>query len=267
MSIDLLVGIVLGAVVLVQALLYLVTLATGVVVLRRRGIALLLKSVSDPGFCIVLAGSLLGLFVLLFHPGPVMEKLGAAGFLAGSLGLFPGGVVEWLRRRNQLGRLLTSVRRPVGCLVLVVVLCGFVLWRGIDDLLWPAQSTTPYLATRISYGVFSLTVAAYFFLWLGFSGLELRELGCVTFFQHAAWTKLESYRWEAIAAEWLTLELTARERAGPVMTASSVPLARKQSIDDVLRQHIPDATFSPDLAPPEKTRRWAAWFGLREREK
>jgi len=258
MNIDLLVGTVLGAVVLALLLSHLVNLVARVTFGRRW--------VPDTGFVFALAGVALGLLVLFVHPGPLMEKLGAAGFVTASLGLFLAGVVEWVWHKRRLGPRLVSVRPPVGCLVLSAVICGSLLWTGIDELVKAGLDSTLHLATRISSTVFLLTVAVYFLVWLGFAGLELRERGCLTFSHHATWSEVESYRWKASGADWLTLELKGRGRAVPAMTGFLVPLAKKGPIDDVLRQRIPDATVASDLTPPKESMPWADASALLDRD-
>jgi hypothetical protein len=113
MTINLVIGAVSGGFVLVLFLLGLGARVETVVFPNSRVVDPLREHIPGADFGFYFAGSLLGLLMLTLHPGPIMEKLGAAGFVAASLGGL-GDVVKWLRRRRHLGPRLMSVRAPVG---------------------------------------------------------------------------------------------------------------------------------------------------------
>jgi len=77
-------GALMGAAVLVLILLGLVNQASAML-FGQQGV---LDTFQLPGW--VLVGAVLGIVVLLLHPGPVKEKLDAAGSVAASVGLFVG---------------------------------------------------------------------------------------------------------------------------------------------------------------------------------
>ena len=243
-------GTLMGAVVLVGVLRDLVILAATVPLGRKRG----LDASQQKGFA--LSGVVLGMLVLLLHPGPVMEKLGAAGFTAASIGLFLRDFVTWLCLKRQLGPRLISVRRPVGCLVLCVVVFGSGVLGVIDESVHPAPDNTCHLVTRISFSLFWLTALIYSFVWLGFAGLELRQHGYLTFSHRSRWSDLESYRWKGDGTGWLTLELKHRDSPVPRIIPL-IPLAQKTPTDNVLRQHIADASVESDLTSAEESMPWA----------
>jgi hypothetical protein len=102
-----------------------------------------------------------------------------------------------------------------------------------------------------------LTIAG--FLWL-VVGIEIRKQGCVTFFGFHPWEGFESYEWRPRGSDLLDLRLNLRNSLVPLL--QRIDIFKKEKVDQVLRQYLPEGEHSYRFSEEELLR----FSGLRKNQ-
>jgi hypothetical protein len=152
---------------------------------------------------------------------------------------FWASALLWLRRRIRAGPLYLALRSPLLLLLLFCGLSGKFNWQRVD--LIPTLS-------GLTYWLLPLAVAGSILVFLPLAaGIEIRKQGIVTFFRFIPWEKITSYGWRMSKRDVLRLRLELHNE--PVAIERDVDPARKEMIDQILKEHLPQVVGPPVLPP------------------
>lgn len=170
----------------------------------------------------------------------LMRLLPVSGFDLLLIAGFPILIGYGLWRRRQAGSVLMNLGRSsrhkmflgIGVLLIllsIVELVSSFVENGTDAV------DVSSIVWGLSFGVF--------FLFMGLSGLEIREAGIFSDGQLLNWERIESYEWGEKA-------LTVRLKRWWFKTVSfPVPRLHRDAVSDLLAQHISGATVEPGRQP------------------
>jgi len=117
--------------------------------------------------------------VLCFYPGDLADRKALAYALL-LCSLWAGQTVQWLRRRKQAGPLIMALRKTPVAIVLGPVLVLAVI--GMIGSLVDRSAQTGDALVRVCSSITGLSVLAFLLLLVGV-GVQLRKMGCLTFFR------------------------------------------------------------------------------------
>jgi tRNA A-37 threonylcarbamoyl transferase component Bud32 len=202
----------------------------------------------------MLPAALAATLVLCFYPGNPDDRITLAYELL-LCSLLAGQTVQWLRLRKQAGPLVMALQ--AGPLVIrlhasvavifgsVLVLLGCATIINLDN----GSAQTGDALVHVCSSITGLSVLAWLLLLLG-AGVQLRKMGCVTFYRFVPWEAIEGYEWKPFlfrSERILTLELKLRESAA--FPKTTVHPAKKETIDRILMEHLPQSAHPTDSDP------------------
>jgi hypothetical protein len=183
----------------------------------------------------------LGIF---FLPEPWRNYLSISIFTIASILLWIK-ILTWPRRKRQAGYLLWHLGWPFNhrymllastTFLIVAILQTFVFITLAFNGSSSGVSTEYYISQIIFYWS-----SAFYFLWMGFSKLELREKGIYFKFGLVKWQQIASYKWEGEKANILTVWL--KQPIPLLQTRSwSIPAGLKSPVERVISQNMSNQT-------------------------
>ena len=195
--------------------------------------------------------ALAALLVLCFYPVDLADRKTVANALL-VCSLYAGWTVQWLWQRKQGGPLIMAVRRPAP---VAIIIGSALILLGIGPLerLVNGSGQTGDPLVQACSSITELSGLVFLLLLLG-TGIEIRKMGCVTYFRFVPWEAIDGYEWQATRSkDLLLLKLNVGKSAAPLQT--TLHPAKKEKIDRILREHLPqsahprdaDVTPMPDL--------------------
>lgn len=190
------------------------------------------------------------MIMLLFLPQTGRDFFFCGIFILFSIILWVS-ILTWPRRKRRAGSLLWNLGRPKTYRILLVVGILFVFSAIFQTLLiieliikgFSGSSIIPeyYVAQTILYWS-----TAIYFLWAGFSLLQLRENGIYYKFGLIKWEQIESYTWEGKKGTMLTVWL---KQPIPLFQTRSwtIPVVHKPTIEQILNQYLLGKTRNKNL--------------------
>jgi hypothetical protein len=143
-------------------------------------------------------------------------------------------VTDWLRRRVRTGSPLLALRPPLPITVVIGIIMGGATLANALRWRWVVAPGGALLHASWVVGCSCLYV---FLLLILVTGTEIRDRGCVTFFESALWEDLESWDWGRRMG-YLLLRL--KHRGSPVWLEQMVyPARKKEMVDRILMEHLP----------------------------
>jgi hypothetical protein len=201
------------------------------VVIWRRLSGKLLAAPLDASDACLLPAVVGAVIVLCIFPGDLGDRKTVAYSLLG-LSIYGGCTLQWLERRRQAGPLLMPVRSRVP----VVIFGTALLLLGIVKLA-NGSGATGHPFVDFCSTITELSALSFVLLLLGV-GVELRKMGCLTFFRFVRWEALEGYEWKpSLFKERLWLRLKLRE--SPAFLQATVHPSKQEAIDQILREQLP----------------------------
>ena len=145
----------------------------------------------------------------------------------------------------QAGPLFMALRRTPVAIVLgpMLVLVGI----GTIVNLVNGSAQTGDALVRVCSSITDLSVLAFLLLLVGV-GVQFRKMGCVTFFRFVPWEAIEGYEWRPYGSTGRLL-LWLKPRASAAFLQTTVRPAKKETIDRILMEHLPQSAHPTDSDP------------------
>jgi len=183
---------------------------------------------------VLLPGAALAMLVVCFYHGDLADRKSLAVYIFLS-SYFWGSVLWWVGLRRRAGPLFLRLCSPL--FWPMVIFFGLFLIISVD---LSEQTGDPlvHVCSRIAMvGVF-----IYMSLSFGGGGIEIRKQGCVTFSRFIRWEEIESHGWRSWGKTLLErnfLVLLLKLHNVPVFVEQVVHRAKKEKVDQVLMEHLP----------------------------
>src|SRR5439155_16799633 len=132
--------------------------------------------------------------------------------------------------------LSVELRTPLAISLMLGIPLGFLIIQDLYELI-PFSGQTGDLLINVFSRIQSLSGNIFLFLLLSV-GLEISKPACVTFFRLIPWEEIESYDWRQSPAMHL-LFLRLKLHNNPLLLQRSVDPARKERVDQILLEHLP----------------------------
>jgi hypothetical protein len=181
---------------------------------------------------VYLPGTLLAIVVLGFYPAELVDRKALAVALIVTP-VFWNLIIRWLRRRSSAGPLSLAVRSPMPLVILMGLCLGVFSIGETVDLIQGAEPARDLLA-RISSAIQIISGNLSLFL-LACVGIEFRKQGCLTFFRFVRWEEIASAEWKPASLDYAMLTLKLRDN--PVGLFKTIPRAKQENVDRVLKEH------------------------------
>jgi tRNA A-37 threonylcarbamoyl transferase component Bud32 len=159
-------------------------------------------------------------------------------------------IFDWLSRRKQAGALILAVRPRKADIGAIVLTCAFTMLVLIFIIGFAAAPESEGLTDTDFYFLPAIIGFIPVVVWI-WTGVELRERGCVKFLRSATWNEIDFYKWARESGKLVDLRMylvggTPLPDGGSTtfFTAIRVPITRKAEIEDVLNAHISGADRS-----------------------
>ncbi len=186
----------------------------------------------------MLPGYLLAIYVLCWYPATLVERKTLA-FAAIIIPFCWGFVFTWLWRRRHAGPLAMIVRPLPATAIFFGACLGVNIVSSIYSLIHVAGEPGDALVNGCYWLQILSTYVALFLMVV--AGLEIRKEGCVTFFRFVRWDEIESFGWTQRGG---VLLLQLKLRKNPLLMQKAVPPAKKTLVDQMLLEHLPQATLA-----------------------
>jgi len=192
----------------------------------------------------MLSAALAATLVLCFYQGDLADRKTLA-FALLLCYFYAGYTVQWLWRRKQAGPLIMALHAPVAVLFgSVLVLFGILRIANLVN----GSAQTGDALVHVCSSITELSGLA-FLLMVG-AGVQLRKMGCVTFFRFVPWEAIEGYEWKPSGSkDRLLFLLTLKLRESARFLQTTVHPAKKGAIDLILIEHLPQSAHPTDSDP------------------
>jgi tRNA A-37 threonylcarbamoyl transferase component Bud32 len=193
---------------------------------------------------IMLLAALAATLVLCFYHGNLADRKALALALL-VCSIYAGYTVRWLWRRKQAGPLVMALRRTP----LAILLSPMLVLVGIGTILnlVNGSAQTGDALVHVCSSITDLSVLAFLLLLVGV-GVQFRKMGCLTFFRFVPWEAIEGYEWRPYGSTGRLL-LWLKPRASAAFLQTTVRPAKKETIDRILMEHLPQSAHPMDSDP------------------
>jgi serine/threonine protein kinase len=143
--------------------------------------------------------------------------------------VYLGFVIRWLLRRSRAGHLSLALRSPLPIAIAILISFNFIRTQN-PQLLFSVSRQTGGLFVDVCYWIQALSGTIFLCLLLCV-GMEIRKLGCVTFFRFIRWEEIESYDWRQLERGWF---LRFQLHNDPQLIEHFVSPSKKEIVDRIL---------------------------------
>ncbi|MGK7926837.1 MAG: DUF5673 domain-containing protein, partial [Spirulina sp.] len=158
-------------------------------------------------------------------------------------------ILSWVFQKQKAGILLLDIGKNAQN--------KFFLWIGLFEVVGASIMTWSFFegvsqgflqSASLSTEVAQLTLFwsfAVFFVALGLNKLELREKGICFMSSFIAWQRIESYSWEKLKPNTLTIRFQPRYPLFPGFMSMAIPARHKDAVSHILNERLPDKNLFP----------------------
>jgi hypothetical protein len=132
---------------------------------------------------------------------------------------------------------------------LAILLSPMLVLVGIGTIakLLNGSAQTGDALVHVCSSITDLSVLAWLLLMVGV-GVQFRKMGCVTFFRFVPWEAINGYEWRPFGSTGRLL-LWLKPRASAAFLQTTARPAKKETIDRILMEHLPQSAHPPDADP------------------
>jgi hypothetical protein len=186
------------------------------------------------------AGATLAIFVLCSYHASLADRK-ALAFATLFIPISWGLVIRWLRRRRLAGDMSLALRAPLPHLIIFGLFFACLISQDMYQLIHVSGQAGD-LFVHVCARLQSLSGSIWLFLML-VVGIEIRALGCVTFFRFVPWDEIASYEWRQTKFKDLLL-LRLNLHNSQVLLQQNVQPAKREDVDRVLTEFLPEGEQS-----------------------